>query len=389
MHQTERMLTVIQEVRSPAIMDADALVDRQDAHRIQSLVSSALMHLILGEGCRTGDMLPEALPRYRHARFVLMNDRSLPQCLLDLLLDGSQPAGGALDQVSHRSFTHVNSQQVTQHFAGAFQGQQLLLRQIHRHRSDLGSILDGGRDGRGKRGLREVLAAGTLLVFGAMFLHQHPWRWDVHHLSTKCDARLDLAQIVLTGRADRDPMLNHFIGGLRKLQGRSRVALLPSGFLLALFAQAFWLSHKAIRRGRQTTIVAVFRQPILQGFHLPGQSRNLFLHLRHQSTLLAEPIFQVLDSFIALCHLFTQTLIFFFYAHACTLLGFATFGKPPADLGSYEKTTFARIAYVDEFGHATTIPNDYGSDVTPSVVLFDGENHIVGSDAKDMALLAP
>ena len=81
--------------------------------------------------------------------------------------------------------------------------------------------------------------------------------------------------------------------------------------------------------------MAVFRQPILQGFHLPGQSRNLFLHLLHQSTLLAEPIFQVLDSFIALCHLFTQALIFFFYAHACTLLGFATFGKPPADLGSY------------------------------------------------------
>ena len=44
-----------------------------------------------------------------------------------------------------------------------------------------------------------------------MFLHDQPWREDGHYLPTKRDARLDLAQIVLTRRADGDPMLNHFI----------------------------------------------------------------------------------------------------------------------------------------------------------------------------------
>ena len=120
-----------------------------------------------------------------------------------------------------------------------------------------------------------MLTARTLLLFGAVFLHDQSWRGDVHHLPPQRDARLDLAQIVLTGRADGDPMLNHFIGRLGKPQGRSRVSLLPSAFLLALFAQAFWLPHKAIGGRGQAAIVAIFRQPILQVFHLLGQSRNL------------------------------------------------------------------------------------------------------------------
>src|SRR5947199_10623699 len=98
MNQTERMLTVIQEVGSPGIMDADACETRQDANRVQRVLSSALIHLIMSEGRRTGDMLPVALPSDRHARFVLMNDCGLPQGLFDLVLDGSQLRGGALDQ---------------------------------------------------------------------------------------------------------------------------------------------------------------------------------------------------------------------------------------------------------------------------------------------------
>jgi hypothetical protein len=36
--------------------------------------------------------------------------------------------------------------------------------------------------------------------------------------------------------------------------------------------------------------------------------------------------------------LFTQMLIFFFNRHVCTLLGFATFGKSRANLGSNQST---------------------------------------------------
>src|SRR5229473_5559881 len=104
MNQTESMLAFVQEVRSPGIMDADALEDGQDANRVQSVLSSALVHMIMGEGRRTGDMLPVSLPSHRHARFVLMNDGGLNQRLFDLLLDGSQLGGHALDQFPHRCF---------------------------------------------------------------------------------------------------------------------------------------------------------------------------------------------------------------------------------------------------------------------------------------------
>ena len=330
MHQAERMLTVIQEVRSPAIMDTDPFEDRQDANRVQGVLSSARIHMILGEGRRTADMLPVSLPSYPHARFVLMKHGGLRERLFDLLLDGSQLAGGALDQFPHRPFTHLHPQQVREDFTAMFQWQQLLLRQIDGHRSDARSVLDGGCHAWGERGQRQVLTARTLLVFGAVFLHDQSGRGNVHHLPPQRDARLDLAQILLTGRAERDPMLNHFIWLLAEAQGRSRVSLLPAAFLLALFAQAFWLPHKAIGGGGQAAIVAIFGQSILQVFDLLGQSCHLVLHLLDQQALL-------LDAFIALGHLLSQVLIFFFHAHVCTLRDFITFGKPRANLGSYGK----------------------------------------------------
>src|SRR6266851_1613242 len=234
MNQAERMLTVIQEVRSPGIMDADAFENRQDPNRVQRVLSAALIHMIMGEGRSTRDMLPVSLPSHRQARFVLMNNGGFDQRLFDLLLDGSQLGGRALDQFPHRSFTHLDPQQVTEDFTGAFQRQQLLVCQIDGHRCDQRSVLDGGRHSCGERGQREVLTAGTLLLFCAVFLHDQPWRWHVHHLPTKDDARLDLPQIVLTGRADGYQMLNHFIWRVGQPQGRSLVSLLPSGFLLAV-----------------------------------------------------------------------------------------------------------------------------------------------------------
>src|SRR5258708_4557968 len=329
MDQTERMLTVIQEVRCPAIVDTDALEERQDANRVQSLLSSARIHMIMGQARRTRDVLPVSLSSNPHARFVLMQHGGLDQGLFDLVLDASQLAGRALDQLAHRGLTHLHPQQVREHFTRAFQRQQLLLGQIDGHRCDARSILDGSRHGWWERGQRQVLTVRTLLLFGAVFLHDQLGRGHVHHLPPQRDARLDLAQIVLTGRADPDPMLNHFIWLLGEPQGRSRVSLLPAAFLLALLAQAFWLPHKAIGGGGQATIVAIFGQSILQVFDVLGQRRNLFLHLLDQQALL-------LDAFLTLGQLLTQALIFFFHAHACTLRDFMTFGKSRANLGSYE-----------------------------------------------------
>src|SRR5258705_6479770 len=55
------------------------------------------------------------------------------------------------------------------------------------------------------------------------------------------------------------------------------------------------------------------------------------------------------------------------------------------DLG----TTYSAIAYVDEHGKPVIIPNQESERITPSVVLFDGDNIIVGNTAKEWAKVEP
>src|SRR6516164_8466897 len=55
------------------------------------------------------------------------------------------------------------------------------------------------------------------------------------------------------------------------------------------------------------------------------------------------------------------------------------------DLG----TTYSAIAYVDEHGKPVIIPNQESERITPSVVLFDGDNVIVGNTAKESAKVEP
>ncbi len=89
-------------------------------------------------------------------------------------------------------------------------------------------------------------------------------------------------------------------------------------------------------------IVAILREPVLQGFHLLAQATHLLTLLLDQGILLPEQRLLLLDEFVSLRQLFPQNPIlfsqikkFFFDRHALTLLGLTPFGKSPADLGSY------------------------------------------------------
>ncbi len=55
------------------------------------------------------------------------------------------------------------------------------------------------------------------------------------------------------------------------------------------------------------------------------------------------------------------------------------------DLG----TTYSCISYIDEAGKPVIIPNSEHRLTTPSVVLFEGKNRIVGEEARNSALLQP
>ena len=53
------------------------------------------------------------------------------------------------------------------------------------------------------------------------------------------------------------------------------------------------------------------------------------------------------------------------------------------DLG----TTYSAMAWIDEAGKSELIPNEEGDLLTPSVVLFEDENIIVGKEAKKVAVM--
>ena len=55
------------------------------------------------------------------------------------------------------------------------------------------------------------------------------------------------------------------------------------------------------------------------------------------------------------------------------------------DLG----TTFSAIAHIDAYGKPQIIPNSESERITPSVILFDGHNAVVGSVAKQNAVAEP
>src|SRR3954452_10742290 len=55
------------------------------------------------------------------------------------------------------------------------------------------------------------------------------------------------------------------------------------------------------------------------------------------------------------------------------------------DLG----TAFCAIAHIDAYGKPQIIPNSESERITPSVILFDGSNAIVGSLAKQNAVAEP
>ncbi len=266
-------------------------------------------------------MLPIPLACNVEAGFILMDDVRLDQGLFDLLLDFHQLCRTSLDQLAERAFTHLHSQQVAHHLTGSGQRHQLLLVQIHCCCGEVGSILDGSRGLVRKRSRSDVLTGRTLFVLSTVFADDQMGRRDIDDLSALHMTGRNGVQILLTGFTVFHALLNHFLRGRRPLQARPRMSWLPSRWLLALFAQAFWLPCETIRRRRQMTIVAVFREPILQGFHLLSLVGYLFLELFNQLSLLLDHLSQ---------HgiLLSKLSQFFFWSHAFTLHLLRPVGKP-------------------------------------------------------------
>ena len=341
-------VTVVQEVRAPSIVDRDPGEMRQDPDGFQCGLSSTLIHVIVSESRRARHVHPVAKALHMQPGFILMDHLALNQGLFDLLLYRGQLSRAASDQVRDGAFTHVDSQQVPHHLTSTGQGQQLLFDQIHCHRSHMGSILDGSLHPGGKGGDGDLLAHRTLFLLRLIFPHHQTRQRHIHYLSTLSSTGGHRLQVLLARFTPFDLQLGDLIGCRGERQARSRVSCLPARLLLALLAQASRLSSKAIRGWGQVAIVAIFREPVLQGFHLLTQAAYLLTLLLDQGVLLAEQRLLLLDEFFSLRQLLSQSLIlfsqidqFFFNRHALTLLGLTPFGKSPADLGSYQVCIFS------------------------------------------------
>jgi hypothetical protein len=150
-------------------------------------------------------------------------------------------------------------------------------------------------------------------------------------------------QVVLASFAAFYLLLEDLIWRCRELQAPSWVSWLPARWLLALWAQAFRFAPKPIRGRRQVAIVAILREPLLQGFQLLAQAAHLLTVSLDQGLLLRQHLLLLLDDFVSLRQLFPQHRVlfsqsnqFFFDRHARTLPSLTPFGKSPAYLGSYE-----------------------------------------------------
>lgn len=249
MYDAEGVLALIQEIRSPAIRDGDAGEVGQNPDRGQCLMAAAGIDMIVGEGGSAGGMHPRALALHIQPGFILMNDLGLDQGGFDVLLDVRQIGRTALDQAANGAFAHLDSQQVSHDLCGSRQGQQLLLHQIHRHRSNRWSILDGSRHLLGKTSRGDVVALRTSFLVRPIFLHELTRGRHIMDLSAFDMTGGDCAQIMVTGFTLLHPLLDDLIGQRRPGQARPLVSRLPSPFLLAFLPQTFRLARERSEEG--------------------------------------------------------------------------------------------------------------------------------------------
>jgi hypothetical protein len=163
------------------------------------------------------------------------------------------------------------------------------------------------------------LIGKAALLVGLMFDHQHTLGWQIDHLAPFHGQARHLVQIVLTVLAVFHRVHDHQIGRRRQLQGVSCTAGLSSRLPAALLAQTLGLPVKAVGRGRQVAVVAIFDE-------LGFQHADAFTQQRHLASLggiLLSELFQL-----------------FVFGHACTLLDCSLLCKPLVLLVSYSYSSF-------------------------------------------------
>lgn len=219
------MLIAILGVRTPSVKDLHANAAGQDPNNIQLLISSARMHLIMGERRSTGSMHPGTLAYDLQARFILVDNVCLHQDGFQAPFHRIQILGAAFDpRAEDNIHTHHDSQQVFYHFMCPHQQQNLLLHEIHGDGSNPRSVSNWGKDSLGKGNSTFVIAARALFLFNQDLMKAG----QIYYLATlNARAKLCLHIFLATTRW----MKHHLIR-----DGRTKAFSGCVGFLLGFFA---------------------------------------------------------------------------------------------------------------------------------------------------------
>jgi hypothetical protein len=160
--------------------------------------------------------------------------------------------------------------------------------------------------------------------FDLMLVCQESDFRQVQDLTAFCDDAWDTAEVRTALVADLGTVTHHFIWLLRHRERVPRMSSLTPRMLSARTTRTAWQTRKPIRRWRLTARSTVFCQLVFQVLD-PGIRLGQLLFQWEQFS------YQRFEGSIFL----SKGLQFFFFRHACTLVGFLSFGKSIGDLSSY------------------------------------------------------
>jgi hypothetical protein len=142
----------------------------------------------------------------------------------------------------------------------------------------------------------------ALLFFHPMFGDPQSLGRQIHHLPSFRDRGFLVTQIMVAILAADDGMNEDLIGRLQLREMMATMAFLPTGLLAAFVPQALRGAHKAIGRGRQTTVMAIFGL-------LPFQGLDALMQSLDQPFEGSHPLLVRLNGLDGLFESFTQGLI--------------------------------------------------------------------------------
>ena len=191
--------------------------------------------------------------------------------------------------------------QISKHLAGTFERNQVVLIEVDSLRPDLGPILHGLGDVRGKVSGVGFPTLRALLELRLVFAHFDADGRNVKHLALCIPTRCDVLQRGLTTTATRDPMDPHMIGALHSFERLPWMPRLSTTRLAAGLAQTVRTGFLESVAGRGlATVAAVFRELVFQCLHPRFQRTD------HREQFIKQRADRVFALLVDRTHLFTS-----------------------------------------------------------------------------------